>query len=71
MTVAKAYGRVTWRLVIGGKSRQRGLVMNGKGKGLTAGTDSSYGMGHDPGNKWDKWTQWRMTSMSDGLSDSM
>jgi hypothetical protein len=45
MTVAKAYGEVTWRQVIGGKSRRRGLAMNGKGKGLTAGTDSSYGMG--------------------------
>jgi hypothetical protein len=51
---------------MGSESRHKGLVMSGKGKGLTAGTDSSYGMGHDPGNKWDKWTQWRMTSMSDG-----
>jgi hypothetical protein len=71
MTVANTYERVTWRLVIGGKSRQRGLAMNGKGKGLTVGTNDSYGMGHDPRNKWDKWTQWRMMSMSDGLSDSM
>jgi hypothetical protein len=30
--------------------------MNGKGKGLTAGTDSSYGMGLNPEDKWDKWT---------------
>ena len=28
MTVAKVYGRVTWRLVIGGKSRQKGLFMS-------------------------------------------
>jgi hypothetical protein len=28
MTVAKVYGRVTWRLVIGGKSRQKGLFIS-------------------------------------------
>ena len=46
MTVAKTYGWVTWRLVIGGKSRNKGLFMSEKGKVLTAGNDSSYGMGH-------------------------
>jgi len=46
VTVAKTYGRVTWRLVSGGKSRNKGLVMIGKGKVLTAGTDISYGMRH-------------------------
>jgi len=51
MTVTKAYGEVTWRQVIGGKSRRRGLTMNGNGKGLTAGTDSSYGTGLQPGSK--------------------
>jgi hypothetical protein len=40
---------VTWRLGIGGKSRNKGLVMSEKGKGLTAGTDNSYGMGHNSG----------------------
>jgi hypothetical protein len=49
VTVAKTYGRVTWRLVIGGKSRNRGPVMSEKGKGLTAGTDNSYGMRHNLG----------------------
>jgi hypothetical protein len=33
---------------MGSESRHKGLIMSGKGKGLTAGTDSSYGMGHDP-----------------------
>jgi hypothetical protein len=46
VTVAKTYGRVTWRLVIGGKNRNKGLVISEKGKVLTAGIDSSYGMGH-------------------------
>jgi hypothetical protein len=31
VTVAKTYGRVTWRLVIGGKSRNKGLFMSEKG----------------------------------------
>ena len=35
VTVAKAYRQVTWRLVIGGKSRNRGLDMSEKGNGLT------------------------------------
>jgi hypothetical protein len=56
MTVAKVYGRVTWRLVIGGKSRQKGLFMSEGLKVLTTWTDSSYGMGLKPGSKWDKWT---------------
>jgi hypothetical protein len=33
VTVAKTYGRVTWRLVIGGKSRHKGLFMSEKGLG--------------------------------------
>jgi hypothetical protein len=48
VTVAETYGRVTWLLRIGGESRDKGLVMSKKGKGLTAGTDS-YGMGHNSG----------------------
>ena len=47
--VAQTYGWMTWRLDIGGKSRNKGLVMSEKGKGLTAGTDNSYGMGHNLG----------------------
>jgi hypothetical protein len=49
VTVAKTYGRVTWLLGIGGESCDKGLVMSEKGKGLTAGTDNSYGMGHNSG----------------------
>jgi hypothetical protein len=30
VTVATTYGRVTWRLGIGGKSRNKGLVMSEK-----------------------------------------
>jgi hypothetical protein len=49
VTVAKAYGQVTWWPRIGGKSRNKGLFMSERGDGLTAGTDSSYGMGHNSG----------------------
>jgi hypothetical protein len=49
VTVAKAYGRVTWRPGIGGKSRNKGLFMSERGEGMTAGTDSSYDMGHNSG----------------------
>jgi hypothetical protein len=71
VTVTKVYGRLTWRFVFGGKNRRRGLAMNGKGKGLTVGTDSSYGMGLRLRCKWDKWAQWRVTSRGDGLSGNM
>jgi hypothetical protein len=33
VTVTKVYGRLTWRLVIGGKSRQRRLFMSEGGYG--------------------------------------
>jgi hypothetical protein len=49
MTVAKAYGRVMWRLVIGGKGRQKGLFMSEEGQVLTTRTDSSYGIGRNLG----------------------
>jgi hypothetical protein len=49
VTVAQTYGRVTWRLGIGGKSHNKELFMSERGEGLTAGTDSSYGMGHISG----------------------
>jgi hypothetical protein len=49
VTVAQTYGRVTWRPGIGGKSRNKGLFMSERGEGLTAGTDNSYGMGHNLG----------------------
>jgi hypothetical protein len=41
VTVAERYGRVTWRLGIGGKSRNKGLAMSERGEGLTT------VMGHD------------------------
>jgi hypothetical protein len=47
--VAKSYGRVMWRPGIGGESRNKGMFMSVRGDGLTAGTDSSYGMGHNSG----------------------
>jgi hypothetical protein len=49
VTVVETYGRVMWRLGIGGKSRNKGLVMSERGRGLTTGTDNSYGMGHNSG----------------------
>jgi hypothetical protein len=49
VTVDQTYGRMTWRLGIGGKSRNKGLVMSERGEGLIAGTDNSYGMGRDSG----------------------
>jgi hypothetical protein len=66
VTVAKTYGRVTWRLGLEVKVANKGLFMSEKGEGLTTGTDSSYGIGHDLGIKRNKWHQWRMTSLSDG-----
>jgi hypothetical protein len=30
--------------VMGSESRHKGLIMSGKGKGLTIGTENSYGM---------------------------
>ena len=47
VTVAKAYGRVTWRKGVGGKSRDKGLFMSERGEGLTGGIGSIYGMGHN------------------------
>jgi hypothetical protein len=40
VTVAEKYEWVMWRLGIGGKIRNKGLVMSERGEG----TDSSYGM---------------------------
>jgi hypothetical protein len=49
VTVDQTYERMMWRLEIGGKSCNKGLVMSERGEGLIAGTNNSYGMGCDLG----------------------